>query len=130
MVSMEERLSLQVLSFGFKYGLPFEADLVVDVRFLPNPYFVEHLKDLTGETEAVKQWVLQWPLSCEFIEDYSGLLLKLLPHYIEEGKRYLTICIGCTGGKHRSVVISEQVSQRLREHRYSVKLFHRDIRLE
>lgn len=130
LVSAKERLSIQVLSFGFKYGLPFEADLVMDVRFLPNPYFVEELKDFDGGTPQVRNWVLQWPVAQEFISDYTGLLLKLLPCYIEEGKRYLSIAVGCTGGKHRSVVIADQVSERLRQRHYFVKLFHRDIHME
>jgi UPF0042 nucleotide-binding protein len=129
-VNPEERLSIQVLSFGFKYGLPFEADLVMDVRFLPNPYFVEELKPLNGTSSPVRHWVLQWPAAQEFIADYTALLLKNLPLYIEEGKRYLTIAIGCTGGKHRSVVVAERIFDVLHGKNYFVKVFHRDIHME
>jgi len=124
------RMSIQVLSFGFKYGLPFEADMVMDVRFLPNPYFVEELKHQDGCSEAIQSWVLKWPASQELISDYTGLLLKLLPSYKKEGKRYLTIALGCTGGKHRSVVIAEQIAAELRRQNYLINVFHRDIHLE
>jgi UPF0042 nucleotide-binding protein len=130
LVDPKERLSIQVLSFGFKYGLPFEADLVMDVRFLPNPYFIEELKGLTGESSAVREWVLQWPVAQEFVADYSAFLLKRLPYYIQEGRRYLTIAFGCTGGKHRSVVMAEQIADGLRHKDYFAKLFHRDIYME
>lgn len=126
----KEMLSIQTLSFGFKYGLPFEADLVVDVRFLPNPYFVENLKQMDGCNPEVRNWVMQWDLARQFVKDYSQLLLKLLPWYTKEGKRYLTVAVGCTGGKHRSVVLAEQIAEALREHNYSVNVFHRDIHLE
>jgi RNase adapter protein RapZ len=130
LISDQELLTIQTLSFGFKYGLPFEADLVMDVRFLPNPYFVEELKALSGCSPEVRQWVLQWPMAQEFINDFSALLLKLLPRYIEEGKRYLTIAVGCTGGKHRSVVIAEQLAARLVDQGHDCKVFHRDLNLE
>lgn len=130
MISDTELLGIQVLSFGFKYGLPFEADIVIDVRFLPNPYFVESLKNLDGLTTEVSSWVLQWPSSREFVEEYCAMLLKLIPLYIREGKRYLTIAAGCTGGKHRSVVIAENIAGKLKENNYFVNVFHRDIHLE
>lgn len=129
-VKENEQLSVQVLSFGYKYGLPLEADLVIDVRFLPNPYFVDCLRHLDGTTEDVRSWVLQWPAVREFLSDYCSLLLKLLPSYIQEGKRYLTLAVGCTGGKHRSVVIAEQIADRLRQNSYFLNVFHRDINLE
>ncbi|SPF44021.1 conserved hypothetical protein [Syntrophobacter sp. SbD1] len=125
-----EQLSIQVLSFGYKYGVPPEADLVMDVRFLPNPYFIENLKDLDGSSAPVHSWVLQWPAVQEFLSDYCALLLKLLPSYVQEGKRYLTVAFGCTGGKHRSVVIAEGIADRLRKNSYHVTVFHRDINLE
>jgi RNase adapter protein RapZ len=125
-----EQLSIQVLSFGYKYGLPLEADLVIDVRFLPNPYFVDELRSLTGCSTEVESWVLQWPAVQEFLSDYCALLLKLLPAYIQEGKRYLTLAVGCTGGKHRSVVIAGQIAERLVKNHYFVTAFHRDINLE
>ncbi len=129
-VKENEQLSVQVLSFGYKYGLPLEADLVIDVRFLPNPYFVDCLRHFDGTTEDVRSWVLQWPAVREFLSDYCSLLLKLLPSYIQEGKRYLTLAVGCTGGKHRSVVIAEQIADRLRQNSYFLNVFHRDINLE
>lgn len=125
-----EQLSVQVLSFGFKYGLPFEADLVMDVRFLPNPYFIEDLKELNGCSAKVTDWVLQWPVAQEFMARYSELLLSMLPRYVEEGKRYLTIAIGCTGGKHRSVVVANRIADILRGNRFFVNVFHRDMLLE
>lgn len=129
-VKESEQLSIQVISFGYKHGLPLEADLVIDVRFLPNPYFIENLKNLDGTTSPVKSWVLKWPAVREFLSDYSALLLKLLPSYIQEGKRYLTIAVGCTGGKHRSVVIAQEVADRLRQNNYYLNVFHRDIHLD
>jgi RNase adapter protein RapZ len=130
MISENELLSIQILSFGFKYGLPFEADLVMDVRFLPNPYFVEELKNLDGCSPEVRSWVLLAQTSQEFIKEYVDLVLKLIPWYIKEGKRYLTIAFGCTGGKHRSVVLANEIGGRLREHHAFVRVFHRDIHLE
>ncbi|GLI36192.1 RNase adapter RapZ [Desulforhabdus amnigena] len=130
MIREKEMLAVQVLSFGFKYGLPFEADLVMDVRFLPNPHFVENLRKLDGSTSEIRSWVLQWPAAQDFIDDFSRLVLKLLPSYVSEGKRYLTIAIGCTGGKHRSVVIADQVADKLEKNDYFVNVFHRDIHLE
>lgn len=125
-----DRLSIQVLSFGFKYGVPFEADMMMDVRFLPNPYFVEDLRNLDGCSPAVQSWVWHWDTAHEFVNDYSHLILKLVPWYIQEGKRYLTIAVGCTGGKHRSVVLAEKIAARLSESDYFVNVFHRDIHLE
>jgi UPF0042 nucleotide-binding protein len=125
-----EQLSIQVMSFGYKYGVPFESDLMMDVRFLPNPYFVEDLKNLDGSSAPVRSWVMQWPLVQEFLSDFCALLLKILPHYVGEGKRYLTIAIGCTGGKHRSVVLAEGIASRLKSNNYDVKVLHRDIHLE
>jgi UPF0042 nucleotide-binding protein len=102
----------------------------MDVRFLPNPYFVESLKTLDGSTDAVRDWVLQWPLAQEFIDDYHALLRKLLPRYVEEGKRYLTIAVGCTGGKHRSVVIAERIAEKISGNGYHCVVMHRDLQLE
>ncbi|MFP5212098.1 MAG: RNase adapter RapZ [Acidobacteriota bacterium] len=130
MVRDKDLLTVQVISFGFKHGLPFDADLVMDVRFLPNPYFIEDLKHLDGRTAEIGDWVLKWPVSREFVSDYGSLILKLLPAYVEEGKRYLTIAIGCTGGKHRSVVIADRLAETIRQHDYYVNVFHRDIHLE
>lgn len=130
LIGESEQLKIQVLSFGFKYGLPFEADLVMDVRFLPNPYFVDQLKTLDGCTPEVRDWVLKWPVAREFLTDYVALLGKLLPFYVNEGKRYLTVAVGCTGGKHRSVVIAEHLARKLLENEYHCTAFHRDLHLE
>ena len=126
----KERLSVQVLSFGFKYGLPLEADLVMDVRFLPNPFYIEELKEQNGRDPAVENWVMEQPATQEFLDDYTRLLFKLMPLYISEGKQYITIAIGCTGGKHRSVALTHQLGERLRDQGYFVVEFHRDINLE
>lgn len=130
MVSDQERLSVQVLSFGFKYGLPLESDMVMDVRFLPNPYFVDDLRPLSGCETPVRDWVLSHSQAMEFLDEYATLLLKLLPQYVQEGKRYLTVAVGCTGGKHRSVVIAEQLADRVRRAGYYTVLFHRDVHLD
>ena len=116
-----------VVSFGFKHGLPMDTDLVIDCRFLPNPYWVEHLRDLTGMDHAVQDYVLEQPATEEFLERLAALLDLLLPAYIAEGKSYLTIAFGCTGGHHRSVAIAERVAERLRVGGYTPKVTHRDI---
>ncbi|MDP9239793.1 MAG: RNase adapter RapZ, partial [Actinomycetota bacterium] len=107
------RLAVTLLSFGYKYGLPGDADLVIDVRFLPNPHWVPELRDQTGRDPEVSAHVLGQPAAGEFLDSYVALLLNLIPGYEREGKRYLTAAVGCTGGKHRSVVISEEIGRRL-----------------
>jgi UPF0042 nucleotide-binding protein len=114
------------VSFGFKHGVPDDTDLLFDVRFLPNPHFVPEFRPLTGRDPRVAKFIRSFPQSREFIQRISELLVYLLPHYIEEGKSYLTISFGCTGGQHRSVMISEDVAQRLRKAGYRVKVVHRD----
>ncbi len=114
------------VSFGFKQGVPEDADLVFDVRFLPNPHFVPEFRPLTGRDPAVAKYIRSFPQTKEFIKRISGLLVYLLPHYIHEGKSYLTISFGCTGGQHRSVMIAEEVSELLRTAGYHVKVVHRD----
>jgi UPF0042 nucleotide-binding protein len=114
------------VSFGFKHGVPEDADLVFDVRFLPNPHFVPEFRPLTGRDPKVAKYIRSFPQSREFIKRISGLLIYLLPHYIREGKSYLTISFGCTGGQHRSVMIAEDVSKRLSKAGYRVKVVHRD----
>jgi UPF0042 nucleotide-binding protein len=123
----QDALHVMVLSFGFKYGVPPESDIVMDVRFLPNPFFVERLRDLEGRQEEVIQFVLGYEQSRIFLDKFSTLLTDLLPRYREEGKSYLTIAIGCTGGRHRSVVIADQLATRLGERGYLVQVSHRDI---
>jgi UPF0042 nucleotide-binding protein len=125
-----DALQVMVLSFGFKYGVPAEADIVMDVRFLPNPFFVEGLRDLDGRREEVIRFVLQDAQSQVFLDKFSTLLSDLLPRYRAEGKSYLTIAIGCTGGKHRSVVMAERLAARLAEKGYRTHLSHRDVEAE
>jgi RNase adapter protein RapZ len=116
-----------VSSFGYKHGLPLDTDLVIDCRFLPNPYWVDDLRELTGQDEAVRQYVLRQDVTDDFLRELSGLLQLLLPAYVREGKSYLTIAFGCTGGRHRSVAIAEQVAARLTERGFQPKVVHRDI---
>jgi UPF0042 nucleotide-binding protein len=114
------------VSFGFKHGVPDDADLVFDVRFLPNPHFIPEFRPLTGRNPKVAKYIRSFPQSVEFIQRISELLIYLLPHYIHEGKSYLTIAFGCTGGQHRSVMIAEDVAARLKKAGYRVKVGHRD----
>lgn len=114
------------VSFGFKQGVPEDADLVFDVRFLPNPHFIAEFRPLTGRHPKVAQYIRSFPQTAEFIQRISELLVYLLPHYIHEGKSYLTIAFGCTGGQHRSVMIAEDVAKQLKKAGYRVKVGHRD----
>jgi UPF0042 nucleotide-binding protein len=120
-------MRIQVLSFGFKHGIPGDADLVIDVRFLVNPYFVPELKDLDGETEAVKQFVLKNDDARLFLSKYFDLVDYLIPLYEKEGKAYLTIAIGCTGGRHRSVAIARRLYEHVQTAGREVAITHRDI---
>ncbi|MBI4056937.1 MAG: RNase adapter RapZ [Elusimicrobia bacterium] len=120
-------MSLSVISFGYKFGLPMDADLVMDVRFLPNPNYHKELKNKTGEHLAVQRYILSQGGAKEFLTTYTRLLQELLPLYIREGKSYLTLAIGCTGGHHRSVFVAEYLAKELRKGGYAVGLFHRDI---
>ena len=120
-------LSVNVKSFGFKHGLPIEADLVFDVRFMPNPFYISDLKNKTGLDAEVREYVLGFRQSKEFFSRICDMMDFLLPNYIEEGKRYLVVCIGCTGGKHRSVVIAQALADFLSEHGFPVDCIHRDI---
>jgi UPF0042 nucleotide-binding protein len=121
------RLQIALESFGFKHGLPIDADIVMDVRFLPNPHWDDNLRPLTGHDPAVRDFVLERAQANDFLERFEGLLLSLLPAYEEEGKSYLTVAIGCTGGRHRSVAIAEEVARRLQERGYAVRVGHRDL---
>ena len=120
-------MSITLISFGYKFGIPQGADLLFDVRFLPNPHFVPELKDLKGTDEPVRDFVFRGPETLEFIEKITGLLDFLIPLYIREGKAYLTIGIGCTGGKHRSPAIVERVSSLFGEKSLKVEVVHRDL---
>ncbi len=121
-------MSVNVVSFGFKQGAPPNADMIVDVRFLTNPYFVPELKAKSGEAKAVQEFVLNNPETNEFLEKYLDLIDFLIPRYEKEGKAYLTIAVGCTGGMHRSVVIAQKVYEHIQNHRHRVRLIHRDLR--
>jgi RNase adapter protein RapZ len=120
-------LLISVVSFGYRFGVPSDADLVFDVRFLPNPNYVAKLKNKTGRDEGVQRFMDSYPQTKEFEVRVVDLLLYLLPHYIREGKSYLTIGIGCTGGRHRSVALAERISGDLDNEGYKTKLVHRDI---
>ena len=126
-VSALERLQVSVESFGFKHGLPLDADIVMDVRFLPNPHWEEGLRSLTGLDSAVRDFVLDRVECSDFIRGLVGLLETVLPHYAAEGKSYLTIAIGCTGGHHRSVAVAEEIGSRLRDAGQPIRVSHRDI---
>jgi UPF0042 nucleotide-binding protein len=121
------RLLVSCLSFGFKNGVPLDADLVFDVRFLPNPHFVPEFRKKTGLDPKVAAYVRGFPQTGEFLDRLTDLMLYLLPHYIKEGKSYLTVAFGCTGGQHRSVMMAEEMSERLKKAGYQVKALHRDI---
>lgn len=123
----DRNLTLSITSFGFKNGIPTDADLVFDVRFLPNPHFIPEFRNLTGKHPKVAKYVRQFPQTREFLDKVSEMLTFLLPHYIHEGKSYLTIGIGCTGGQHRSVMIAEELKKRLAAAGYRAKSTHRDM---
>lgn len=121
------KIVIYVNSFGFRHGVPSDSDLVFDVRFLPNPNYIPEFKKLTGRHPSVARYIRSFPQTTEFVNRISELLVYLLPHYIREGKSYLTISFGCTGGHHRSVFIASEIRKRLRKAGYSVKESHRDV---
>ncbi len=118
---------ITILSFGFKYGIPADSDLVFDVRFLPNPFYIPELKNLTGNESAVSDYVLESKLATDFLNRLEEMLLFLIPNYIAEGKNQLVVSIGCTGGKHRSVTLVNELTRRLISTEYGIKTEHRDI---
>ena len=123
-------LMINVLSFGFKYGIPSDADLVFDVRFLPNPYYIDELKHKTGNDKPVQDYVKSFPACGEFVDKLTDMLSFLIPGYVQEGKYQLVIAIGCTGGQHRSVTIANELYDRLKElgGNFGLKLTHRDVK--
>lgn len=123
----ESKIMVYVTSFGYRHGVPEDSDLVFDVRFLPNPNYIPQFKKLSGRHPQVARYIRSFPQTVEFIERISNLLVYLLPHYIREGKSYLTIAFGCTGGQHRSVMIADEIRKRLARAGYKVKATHRDI---
>jgi UPF0042 nucleotide-binding protein len=120
-------MMVAVVSFGYKFGIPVDADLVFDVRFLPNPHFIPRLRKFSGRDARVARYVRSFPQTGEFLRRIEGLLTYLIPHYIGEGKSYLTIAFGCTGGRHRSVMMAEAVHKALHRRGYSSKVVHRDL---
>ena len=123
----QSRIMVHVVSFGFRYGVPLDSDLVFDVRFLPNPNYIPEFKKLSGRHPSVARYIRGFPQTVEFIDRISQLLVYLLPHYIREGKSYLTIAFGCTGGRHRSVMIADEMRKRLARHGFRIKTTHRDL---
>ena len=127
-VQNSDQLTIQLISFGFKFGVPLEADLVLDVRFMTNPHYIESLRHQNGLTDAVREYVLAQPIAELFLERLEGLLDLLVPAYVDEGKTRLTIAIGCTGGFHRSIVMTEELAAWLRERDFGpVSVFHREL---
>ena len=124
----QARIMIYVTSFGYRNGVPPDSDLVFDVRFLPNPNYIPRFKNLTGRHRGVARYIRSFPQTVEFIQRISDLLVYLLPHYIREGKSYLTIAFGCTGGQHRSVMIADDIGKRLVEAGFKAKVNHRDIK--
>jgi UPF0042 nucleotide-binding protein len=120
-------MMVSLVSFGYRYGLPADADLVFDVRFLPNPHFVAKLRKYSGRDPRVARYIRSFPQTGEFLRRVEGLLVYLIPHYIREGKSYLTIAFGCTGGRHRSVMLAEAVRKTLHQKGYASKVVHRDL---
>lgn len=118
---------VSMVSFGYKYGVPTDTDLMFDVRFLPNPHFVPSLRPYTGRDQKVRKYIQSFPQTGEFLKRLKGLLTYLLPHYIDEGKSYLTIAFGCTGGKHRSVMMAEWMKKALDKQGLPTRIMHRDI---
>jgi RNase adapter protein RapZ len=127
MTAPAKRMKATLLSFGYSYGLPTEADIVMDVRLLPNPFFVRELRELTGKDNKVRDYVLKQKETTEFLRRFSEMIEYLIPLYEKEGKSYLTIAIGCTGGKHRSVVIAEHLAEMLEHRGKEITVRHRDI---
>ncbi len=123
-----KNLFITILSFGFKYGIPSDSDIVMDVRFLPNPYYVDGLRAKTGNDKEIQDYVMQFPEANEFIDKLDDMIKFLIPNYISEGKNQLVISIGCTGGKHRSVTLANELYKRLSGcNDYGLKIEHRDI---
>lgn len=121
------KMQLMLISFGYKYGIPLDSDLVFDTRFLPNPFYIDALREKSGRSQKVKDYVLQSEETEKFLEKLYRFVDYLIPHFQEEGKSYLTLSVGCTGGKHRSVVISEKLKEYLKDKEYPLRIHHRDI---
>ena len=120
-------MQVVIVSFGYKYGLPLDSDLVLDTRFLPNPFYIDRLRNRTGKSNSVRDYVLNAEETKNFLKELIGFVDRLIPRFVKEGKSNLTISIGCTGGKHRSVVVAEDLRRHLKGMRPAVKIYHRDI---
>lgn len=129
-ITSSKEMSVSVISFGYKNGIPLESDLVIDVRFLVNPYYEPSLRNKTGLDKEVQEYIEKSPEALEFLNKMTDMVSYLVPKYIKEGKSYLTIAIGCTGGKHRSVFMASKLAQNLAEKNFKVSQFHRDIQIE
>jgi UPF0042 nucleotide-binding protein len=125
--SGKKRLQVSIVSFGYKHGLPLDSDLVFDTRFLPNPFYVDRLKDLTGKDRRVREFVLRSSATSAFLAELFRFLDLLLPFFLEEGKSHVRVSVGCTGGRHRSVIIAEQLRSYLRGQKYDITIHHRDM---
>ncbi len=123
----DKSITVNVMSFGFKYGMPLDADLVFDVRCFPNPFYIDELKELTGNDKAVQDYVMSFKETQDFLDKLYDMITFLLPLYTEEGKPTLTIAVGCTGGKHRSVTLANKLAEKLGETEYSINIIHRDV---
>ncbi|MCK9229807.1 MAG: RNase adapter RapZ [Syntrophales bacterium] len=123
-----KKLTVNLISFGYRYGLPSDADLVFDVRFLPNPYFIASLREYTGNDPEVEEWVMKWDDTRKFLDSLFDMLSFLIPLFEKEGKAYLTIATGCTGGKHRSVAVTNKIARFMKEKGYGTNLSHRDVK--
>lgn len=121
------KLQIMIVSFGYKYGIPLDSDLVFDTRFLPNPFYIDALREKTGRSQQVKDYVLNFPETKKFLSELFHFIDYLIPHFIEEGKSYLNISVGCTGGKHRAVVLAEKIREHLKDMKQYIRVHHRDI---
>ncbi len=124
-----KRLGMQIviISFGYKFGIPLDSDLVFDTRFLPNPYYIDGLRDKTGRSEKVRRYVLESDETKKYLKEINRFIDYLMPNFQQEGKSYVIISIGCTGGKHRSVVLAEKIKEHLKTNNYKIRVYHRDV---
>jgi UPF0042 nucleotide-binding protein len=122
-----QRLRVVIVSFGYKYGIPLDSDLIFDTRFLPNPFYVESIRDKTGRHKSVRDFILDSPETRSYLDELRRFVGYLMPRFLEEGKSHLVVSIGCTGGRHRSVVIGEELKDYLQKQKYDIKIYHRDL---
>jgi UPF0042 nucleotide-binding protein len=122
-----QRLRVVIVSFGYKYGIPLDSDLIFDTRFLPNPFYVESIRDKTGRHKSVRDFILDSPETRSYLDELRRFVGYLMPRFLDEGKSHLVVSIGCTGGRHRSVVIAEELKDHLQKQKYDIKIYHRDL---